>query len=83
MCTGASDIRFSHSMCDVVRESDSPGGKTSSTVNTGARGPASSRFSHALTPIGERELEDPEAWQAEQAREADDHLTGIIAGGER
>ena len=75
MCTGAPEIRFSHSMCDAVRESNPPRGNTSLSVDTGARGPASSRFSHALTPIGERnEFADPEARHQRKEREADKRL---------
>ena len=42
MYTGAPEIRFSHPISDVVRESYSPRGKTSFL------------FSHSLIPIGER-----------------------------
>ena len=73
MCTGAPEFLFSHSKGEAVRESNSP------------RGKASSRFSHSLTPIGERnEFAGPGPWQNGQARKAEERgaLT-VIKGGER
>jgi len=59
MCTGAPEIRFSHSMCDAVREKYSP------------RGEGSCGLVHTLTPIGERnKLADLEAWRRQQGQEA-------------
>ena len=55
MCTGAYDVRFSHSISDAVRESNTP------------RGTASFLFSHTLIPIDERKrFADREAWPRQQ-----------------
>jgi len=86
MCTGGHEIRFSHSMCDAVRERNSHRGRVSSSVDTSAQGPASSRFSHALNPIGERnELADLDAWHRQQGREAAGRraLAKAVGGGGR
>ena len=73
MYTGASKIRFSHSISEAVRESNTPRGEVSSSVDTNAQGLTSSRFSHALTPIGERNrTAEQEAWQDALDPDADD-----------